>query len=205
MRTLSGCWVLGLVLLVGAGCGTVSQSTVRAEERPAVSAELERVRRALDKYRDPYVAVRDGYFSTVGCVHYPRAGGAGQVPYPVGGMGIHFLNPGLVAPVPDPLRPPILLYEPDGTTLRLVGAEWFVPLATGVKERPVIFGRPFDGPMEGHEPLMPKALQHYDLHVWLWKENPAGLFSPTNPRLTCRGYGHALAEEAPAIVPHPAR
>lgn len=205
MRMLSGCSVLGLVLLIGAGCGTVSQSTVRGEERPAVSAELERVRRALDKYRDPYVAVRDGYFSTVGCVHYPRAGGAGQVPYPVGGMGIHFLNPALVALVPDPLRPPILLYEPDGTTLRLVGAEWFVPLATGVKERPMIFGQPFDGPMEGHEPLMPRALQHYDLHVWLWKENPAGLFSPTNPRLTCQGYGHALAEEAPAIVPHPAR
>ena len=30
--------------------------------------------------------------------------------------------------------------------------------------------------MEGHEPLMPHGMHHYDLHVWLWKENPAGLF-----------------------------
>ena len=148
------------------------------------------------------MAVRDGYFSTVGCVHYPQPGGAGQVPYVAGGMGIHFVNAQLVGPVPDPMRPAILIYEPDGDKLRLIAAEWFIPLATGVKERPSVFGRPFDGPMEGHEPLLPKGLHHYDLHVWLWKENPAGLFSPTNPRVTCAGYGHSLAEDSPHVVPH---
>jgi hypothetical protein len=172
-------------------------------ERPAVPPELEKIRAALEKYHDPYVAVRDGYFSTVGCIHFPRPGTKGQMAYPAGGMGIHFLNPQLVGPVPDPMRPPILLYEPDGDRLRLVGAEWFIPLATGIKERPVVFGKPFDGPMEGHEPLLPKVLHHYDLHVWLWKENPAGLFSPTNPRVTCGGYGYSLSEEAPHVVPHP--
>jgi hypothetical protein len=194
--------VLGLVLLVGAGCAAMRESGARAE-RPVVPPELEKVRAALDKYHDPYVAVRDGYFSTVGCVHFPRPGGAGQVAYAAGGMGIHFLNPALIGPVPDPMRPPILIYEPDGEQLRLVAAEWFIPLATGIRERPVAFGQPFDGPMEGHEPLLAKALHHYDLHVWLWKENPAGLFSPTNPRLTCKGHGHSLAEEAPHVVPHP--
>ena len=193
--------ILGLVLLVGIGCVLMFTSSGRAQG-PALPPELERVRAALEKYQDPYVAVRDGYFSTVGCVHYPQPGGAGRVPYVAGGMGIHFLNPQLVGPVPDPMRPAILLYEPDGNKLRLIGAEWFVPLATGVKERPSVFGRPFDGPMEGHEPLLPKGLHHYDLHVWLWKENPAGLFSPTNPRVTCAGYGHSLAEEAPHVVPH---
>jgi hypothetical protein len=172
-------------------------------QAPTLPAELVAVRDALAKYQDPYVAVRDGYLSTVGCVHYPRAGGAGQVPYPAGGMGIHFVNAQLIGPVPDPMRPPILLYEPDGRALRLVGAEWFVPLATGIRERPTLFGRPFDGPMEGHEPLLPRVLHHYDLHVWLWKENPAGLFAPTNPRLTCDGYGFSLPEEAPSVVPHP--
>jgi hypothetical protein len=100
------------------------------------------------------------------------------------------------------MRPPILIYEPDGDKLRLVAAEWFIPLATGIKERPSVFGRAFDGPMEGHEPLLPKVLHHYDLHVWLWKENPAGLFSPTNPGVTCTGYGYSLAEDAPHVVPH---
>ena len=118
-------------------------------------------------------------------------------------MGIHFLNPQLIGPVLDPMRPQLLLYEPQGGKLRLVGAEWFVPLATGIKERPTLFGRPFDGPMEGHETLLPKALHHYDLHVWLWKANPTGLFSPTNPTVSCNGYEYSLAEEAPHSVPHP--
>jgi hypothetical protein len=101
------------------------------------------------------------------------------------------------------MRPPILLYEPVGDTLRLVGAEWFIPLATGIKERPTIFGQPFDGPMQGHEPLLPEGLHHYDLHVWLWKANPVGLFAPTNPDVRCGSYGYTLAEEAPHLVPHP--
>ena len=167
-------------------------------------AELEKMKAALEKYQDPYVAVRDGYFSTLGCVEYPKAGGAGRVPYPAGGMGIHFLNPALIGPNVDIAKPPILIYEPQSSgTLRLVAAEWFVPLATGIKERPQLLGRPFDGPMEGHEPLLPQALHHYDLHVWLWKPNPAGLFSPTNPDVKCTGYPFALAEEAPPIVAHP--
>ena len=193
--------ILGLVILVAIGCVLALPSSGRAQG-PALPPELERVRAALEQYQDPYVAVRDGYFSTVGCVHYPQPGGAGRVPYVAGGMGIHFLNPQLIGPVPDPMRPAILLYEPDGDKLRLIAAEWFIPLATGVKERPSVFGQPFDGPMEGHEPLLPKGLHHYDLHVWLWKENPAGLFSPTNPRVTCAGYGHSLAEDAPHVVPH---
>jgi hypothetical protein len=195
------CHILGLVLLVGIGCVLVFTSSGRAQG-PALPPELEKVRTALEKYQDPYVAVRDGYFSTVGCVHYPQPGGAGRVPYVAGGMGIHFLNPQFIGAVPDPMRPAILIYEPDGDKLRLIAAEWFIPLATGIKERPSVFGQPFDGPMEGHEPLLPGALHHYDLHVWLWKENPAGLFSPTNPRVTCVGYGHSLAEDAPHIVPH---
>jgi hypothetical protein len=171
---------------------------------PSLPPELAQLRANLEKYKDPYVAIRDGYFSTLGCVEYPKPGGAGRVPYPAGAMGIHFLNPALVGPVPDPKRPALLLYEPDAQgKLTLAGAEWFVPLATGVKERPQLFGQPFDGPMEGHEPLLPQGLHHYDLHVWLWKENPAGLFSPTNPALKCSGYTYTIPEEAPHIVDHP--
>ena len=170
---------------------------------PSLPPELELLRASLEKYKDPYVAVRDGYFSTLGCVEYPKPGGTGRVPYPAGAMGIHFLNPALVGPMPDPKRPALLLYEPDARgKLTLVGVEWFVPLATGIKERPQLFGRPFDGPMEGHEPLLPQGLHHYDLHAWLWKANPAGLFSPTNPTLTCSGYTYTLIEDAPHIVDH---
>jgi len=159
---------------------------------PALPAQLAEVRDALAKYQDPAAAIRDGYLSTLGCVEYPE-----------GGMGVHFLNPAHIGPTPDPFRPALLVYEPDGPgRLRLVAAEWFVPLATGVRERPALFGQPFDGPMEGHEPLMPRELHHYDLHVSLFKENPAGLFTATNPSVGCAGQGYALMEAPPPVVPH---
>jgi hypothetical protein len=153
--------------------------------------ELVSVRQALEKYQDPIVAVRDGYFSTLGCVEYPT-----------GGMGIHFLNPAHIGPVPDPLHPQILVYEPVGDRLVLVAAEWFIPLATGVKEHPVLFGQRFDGPMEGHEPLLPAALHHYDLHVWLFKPNPAGVFHAVNPHVQCPKTGYTFMEHPPKSVPH---
>jgi hypothetical protein len=171
--------------------------------RPQLSPELEKLRAAMEKYHDPFVAVHDGYRSSVGCVEYPHGGGPGRVPYAAGGMGVHFVHVAPVDPVPDPMKPNILVYEPDGDKLRLVAVEWLIPLATGLKERPTLFGHPFDGPMEGHHPLMPLAVHHYDLHAWLWKANPAGLFSPTNPDVKCAGYGYRLPEEAPRLVTHP--
>ena len=86
--------------------------------------------------------------------------------------------------------------------LQLVAAEWFVPVSPQVKQRPRLFEQPFDGPMEGHHPLMPKALHHYDLHVWLWKDNPAGMFAPTNPNVKCPKGPYTLEETSPRIVPH---
>jgi hypothetical protein len=196
-----------LVAILGAASPVPAQTASPApaedaQELPAIPAGLEAVRAALDKYRDWTVAVHDGYLSSVGCVAYAEPGGEGRVPYPAGGMGVHFLNPASIGPELDPMRPQILIYEPSGDGLRLAAAEWFVPLATGVTGRPSLFGRDFDGPMEGHAPLMPGTLHHYDLHVWLWKENPAGLFSPTNPALRCPAAATTVAEEAPLIVPH---
>jgi hypothetical protein len=138
----------------------------------------------------------------VGCVTYPKAGAPGQVPYAAGGMGVHFLNVGLIGKPLDPLKPQILVYEPVGDKLQLVAAEWFVPVSPDLRERPRLFGKPFDGPMEGHHPLMPTSLHHYDLHVWLWKDNPAGMFAPTNPSLKCPKGPYTLEEVSPRIVPH---
>jgi hypothetical protein len=176
-------------------------SPVAAQNRKEMTPELQKVREALDRYKDPIAAVHDGYFSTVGCVEYPKSGGHGQVPYPAGGMGVHFFNVGLIGKL-DPLKPQVLVYQPVGNKLQLVAAEWFVPLSPEVKERPQLFGRSFDGPMAGHHPLMPHELKHYDLHVWLWKDNPAGLFAPTNPAVKCPASAYTFKETAPALVSH---
>ena len=97
-------------------------------------------------------------------------------------MGYHFLNPALARDTAiDPLQPELLLYvdRPDGG-LRLVAVEYFAPdVGQG---RPKVLGREFDGPMPGHNPQMPV---HYDLHLWLWEHNPAGIDEAWNPALSC--------------------
>ena len=169
---------------------------VVAEEPSA--AELDAIREALAKYKDPYVAVRDLYLSTVGCVHYDGTKTPGHMEYPKGGMGVHFVNLTVQGPL-DPKRPNVLIYEPVDGKLQLVAAEWLVPVSVA-KERPVLLGQPFQGPMEGHEPLIPQEFVHYDLHAWLFKDNPNGMFSPTNPDVTCQGYDFGLLEHPTKIV-----
>ena len=56
-----------LALVVAAlGLGSI-QAWAQATD-PAMSPELSNVRKALEKYQDPVVALRDGYFSGVLCV-----------------------------------------------------------------------------------------------------------------------------------------
>lgn len=169
---------------------------------PKLPANLVATRTALEKYRDPVAAVRDGYFSTLGCVDYPKGGGAaGEMAYKPGGMGVHFLNPALIGPTLDSLKPQILIYEPVGRRLRLVAAEWFVPVAVS-KTAPTLFGVRLDGPMEGHAPILPVELHHWDLHVWLWKDNPNGVLHATNSDIKCPDGPYTFHELATKMV-HP--
>lgn len=187
-----------VVLAIGSSSPVVAQAG-KTSAAPKLSADMEQVRAGLDKYQDPIVAVRDGYFSTLACVEYQK-GAEGHMQYTPGGMGVHFLNLQTIGPKLDPAKPQVLIYEPVGDKLRLAAAEWFVPTQVAAGVRPAIFGQELQGPMEGHEPLQPKGLHHYDLHVWLWKENPAGLFSATNPAVKCPKGSYSFMEKAPKIV-----
>lgn len=171
----------------------VARAQVRQAGAPALTAPLSTVRAALDKYQNPLVAVRDGYLSSVSCIAFPQGTMDGTVQYKPGAMGVHFINMGNVSPKLDPAKPQVLIYQPVGDELRLVAAEWFIP-AQMVKAgpKPRIFDQEMQGPMPGHEPIMPAALSHYDLHVWLWEANPLGVFEPTNSKVSCPkgGYSH---------------
>ena len=147
---------------------------------PAASPdELQAAKAATARYHSFEQALAAGYrIEGEPCVAEPG----------LGAMGIHAVNPALVMdPAIDPLQPEILLYLPKANgQLQLVGVEYFKVdadqnLATD-SDRPSVFGQPFDGPMPGHNPTMPI---HYDRHVWLWADNPAGLFAPFNPSLSC--------------------
>ena len=177
-------------------------SQVARAQNAAIPAELQSVRALLDKYNDPIVAVHDGFLSTLGCVEYPKGASEGGMQYVAGGMGVHFINMGNVGPTLDPAKPQVLIYEPVGDKLRLVAAEWFMPLQVAGGKAPSIFGKELQGPMEGHKPIMPAEVHHYDLHVWLWKTNPAGVYSATNPAVKCPKSAYSFAEEAPKMV-HP--
>ena len=179
----------------------------QSQRQPMLTPGLAATRAALDKYKDPMQAVRDGYFSTVACIEFraPSNSGGGNrhdhMEYKPGAMGVHFLNPATIGPTLDSLKPQVLMYEPVGDKLVLVGAEWFVPVAVS-KTPPTIFGETLQGPMEGHDPIMPAGLHHWDLHVWLWKSNPNGVFNPTNPSVKCprSGYGYSFDDRPPRIV-----
>jgi hypothetical protein len=182
-------YVVPTLLLALSTVPSVAQAQAKQAGTPMASAklspELVTTRAALEKYQDPYAALRDGFFSTVACIDFPNGAVDGPVVYPPGAMGVHFLNTANIGPKLDPAKPQVLIYEPVGGKLKLVAAEWFMPVAVAGGKAPSIFGQTLSGPMKGHEPIMPAELTHYDLHVWLWKDNPKGVFTSTNAAVKC--------------------
>jgi hypothetical protein len=47
---------------------------------------------------------------------------------------------------------------------------------------PSLYGRDFELVEAGNRYGLPPF---YELHVWLWKPNPNGMFDDWNPRVTC--------------------
>ncbi len=169
---------LVLALLVSfAGAASAATGGVTDAQTLKDLAEL---RQATIKYQDISQALADGFMETEACVAVPG----------VGGMGYHFIHPArAMDPTINMSEPEVLLYAEIGGKLKLVGVEYFyaigmpdAPIPNPAPPAPVLFGRDFDGPMLGHEPGMPP---HYDLHVWLWQANPAGMFADLNPNISC--------------------
>lgn len=189
MRSLTtGRRLFAGLLMLTATAIVISPAPAQAQNKSAampMSADLQAAKAALAKYSDPLVAVRDGYYSTVACIDFPKGATDGPVVYPPGAMGVHLLNTANIGPKLDPTKPQVLIYEQVGDKLKLTAAEWFMPVEAAGGVAPSIFGQTLQGPMDGHEPIMPAALKHYDLHVWLWKNNPKGMFTSTNSAVKC--------------------
>jgi len=154
---------------------------------------LDRARHATAKYQDVHVAEADGY-QVVG-PDFP-------------GMGVHFIL--TMDPKGfDIEKPPILLYvkdssAPGGYTLAGVSYLWNAPAGPD--------GQPLDPPFpkslaQWHRHDNICVLAHLEnphgltesqcrerggrfvarsqwlVHAWIWKDNPAGVFTPDNPAL----------------------
>lgn len=147
----------------------------QARKTTGPSDSVATIRAATAKYHDVNVALADGYLPTEHCVASPA-----------GAMGFHYVNPALVAGPVDLRRPSVLLYLPSVEGPKLAGVEWVSVDAdqdtSTDADRPALLGVPFEGPMPGHEPGEPV---HYDLHAWVWKNNPAGMFAGFNPAASC--------------------
>ena len=130
-------------------------------------------------------------------------------PAALGAMGIHFFRPDLLGitkpPSPrvsgtgthtDFRQPSILIYEPkaDGS-LELVAVENLVFAdawrAAGHAERPTFHGVPDDAMADDPSTALDEAHMfepHFDRHVWIYRENPNGVFTPFNPAVTCAAH-----------------
>jgi hypothetical protein len=106
----------------------------------------------------------------------------------VGGMGVHYVKGALVGdPAEIATAPEALVYEPQPNgRLRLVAVEWVVVQsaweAAGNTEPPSLFGREFELVDENNRYGLPPF---YELHAWIWKNNPRGMFDDWNPNVRC--------------------
>ncbi len=161
--------------LMAAALLVASMATAVMARSPVdLTPELKAAKAATAKYNSVTKALADGYLFTDDCVSSP------PIPGNQGGMGFHYVNLGLMDTTVDPLTPEILLYVPNGAGVRLVGVEYTV-LDVGQSTPPTIFGQTMAGPMPGHD----GGPSHYDIHVWLWEENPNGIFASFNPNVSC--------------------
>ena len=112
-------------------------------------------------YHDFDAALADGFVRTSACV---------------GGMGFHYTKAARVDQNLDPAEPEVLLYMPNEEgRLQLVAVEYVVP-NTGSNPVPELFGQPF---------YYNPARNRYELHAWIWRHNPDGIFANYNPRMIC--------------------
>ena len=138
---------------------------------PSVVRDVERVRAATSSFRDLNEAVRAGYPDHVAqCFDNP----------PEGGMGYHHVHPDLMDARLEVEKPEILVYERgrDGS-YALVGVEYAVPIDAWVEEEPPS--------IMGESLRRSERLGIWYLHVWVWRENPQGLFADWNPAVSCTG------------------
>ncbi len=148
-----------------------------ASDEQSLQRQMAEVRRATARFHNIAAAEAAGYINP-GQQHCLEVPG-------LGGMGIHFVNPGLIRDgVLEPTKPEVLLYAPSGEGLRLVGVEYLMPTSRWAGSgAPNLFGKPFDGPMPEHE--RNTTGDHYDQHAWIWSHNPRGLLATWNPEVHC--------------------
>jgi hypothetical protein len=190
---------IALIVIAGPACAP-------AGTPPAAAADpdLQAVLKATERFKDVKVALAEGFIrdpfdlcETAEMMGRPKT---------LGAMGVHYFRPdllGVTAP-PNPrvtgsgihtdfMTPAILIYEPqaDGS-LSLVAVENLVFAeawkAAGHTEPPAFQGVAYNFMSDDPATATDEAHQfapHYDRHVWIYRDNPNGVFAPFNPNVSC--------------------
>lgn len=176
---------IAVTALVGLAVLATSVAAVAAPRHDnSKNREVKVMRAVTARYHNIANAELDGYVllkdvNGITCIDEPG----------MGGMGIHYVKPALIAdPRINPRTPEALVYapSPDGT-LHLAALEYLVDKAAwDAKHRsgPQIFRHaPFD---KTDAPNRFGLDPFYSQHAWVWKHNPAGLLAMWNPKVNCQ-------------------
>jgi len=173
-----------LAVLTAAPASFASAGTRPDDGRATTHGGLDKVRDATAAYHRLHRAVAAGWgteladLAGITCIADPDG---------TGGMGVHYVDVSRVDGSLDPLRPEALIYAPDRSGGRhLVAVEYVVIRsgweAAGHTAPPALFGRTFELVPAGNRYGLP---DFYELHAWIWRANPLGMFNDWNPRVHC--------------------
>ncbi len=209
IKTLTGFSLLVLFgLLIISGCE--KESLLKTEQDLETKSSpnqqnniLAEIRKETAKYHNINAAIADGYNLDPHCVEHPV----------YGGMGHHAVNMDRIGPFVNPAVPGVLVYEPTRNgRYRLVAVEYIVPAEPWDAMNdgfPMLGNVEFDDHREilfvellddegnvvfdevGDPVVVPvnakggPPFPHYQLHVWVWRNNPNGMYAPFNPKVSC--------------------
>ena len=149
----------------------LSAAIAPALKRPAAAEPtLDAIRTATVRFKDVKVALAEGYIADP--MNMCEAAESMGKPAELGVMGIHYVRPdllGITAP-PNPVFK--AAWEQAGNT-----------------EPPSYQGIPYDTMIDDPATAIDEAhnfAPHYDRHIWLYRDNPNGIFAQFNPNATCK-------------------
>ncbi len=140
------------------------------------ASEIAQLRRLVAPFHDFDAAVAAGWFAQITpCLEAPG----------LGAMGFHYGNLAFIgdAGTVELLQPELLLYEPrKNGKLRFVGVEYIVLFADhpATEAPPTLLGQEFE--------QVPDA-GLWGLHIYVGRQNPSGIFSAWNPKVSCEHAG----------------
>jgi hypothetical protein len=173
---------LSVVVIAAVAMTALVVPAIVAARGPGNGPSLAQVRAATAPYHRLQVALDAGYGRLHECTDHE--GG-------LGAMGQHYVAGDVVGDaVFDLSRPEVLVYEPmpNGRS-KLVAVEFVVFADVWARvsdDAPRLFGRDLalvEAPNRYGVPAF------WQIHVWLWENNPSGIFADWNPKVSCHGMG----------------